>query len=188
MAPSFDSPEFETPLSPPVVASTSSAIALITCDDPRFVNRLNLVLKTWFPILAETWDIVICSGSNLNCPDDYKSLPLKVSAAVRMLYALGYDGMWKIDDDSEVKPSLPRPKEDYLGKVLGANNGIIANYCSGGAYWLSRRSMKVVAEADPTGWTIEDGWVGRVLHDAGIYPVDSPSSATGLTAIVRVPW
>jgi hypothetical protein len=181
------------PFSPPlpsVVVSdaqpaSDAAIALITCDQPRYQHRLEVALRTWFPHLASEYDIFVATGRNLSSvvgyavPDDYRSLPKKMSAVFRLVYVLGYGGMWKVDDDSIVYPGLPRPGSDYCGRVLGAYSSAVNHhrhvgaYCSGGAYWLSRRSLQVMAEADPEDWTIEDGWVGRVLWDHGIRAEDS---------------
>ncbi len=41
------------------------------------------------------------------------------------------------------------------------------DYASGGAYWLSEYSMKIVANAEINDWA-EDRWVGQILGTQGI--------------------
>jgi hypothetical protein len=159
-------------------------IALVTCDLPRYRRRLEVCLKTWVPSTVLDFDFLLASSAILSplaghdVPDDYPSLPQKMSEVFRLANRLGYEGLWKIDDDSIVFPGLPRPPQDYCGKVLGGQHlsdldGFRDGYCSGGAYWLSARSLAIMAEAEPPLTGAEDGWVGSVLSAAGIFPQDT---------------
>jgi hypothetical protein len=43
-------------------------------------------------------------------------------------------------------------------------------FCSGFCYWLSRRAMKVIANADKPDMEAEDRWCSKTLLKAGIEP------------------
>lgn len=130
---------------------------------PYFVWPLERPINVW----TEFFD-----GETLGCPDTYESLPIKIQMICRWALAKYFDFMLKVDSDTYVW--IDRilasgfEKHDYSGwalpKIAPENN-----YASGGAgYWLSRKSMEIIATAKLTSDTCEDRWVGRVLYDAGI--------------------
>ena len=43
------------------------------------------------------------------------------------------------------------------------------NYAAGGAYWLSRKAMTIVADAQPNGDWAEDRFVGDTLGSMGFW-------------------
>ena len=99
--------------------------------------------------------------------------------------AHGYDRLLKVDDDCCIRVDQLHPvSHDYAGIVIAANDlgstvppGVPAkprgtypyNYASGGAYWLSRKAMTIVADARPNGDWAEDRFVGNTLARHGIF-------------------
>ena len=155
-------------------------LAIVTCE--KFKARADAQRATWVPLvkgadvrffLAKQEreplpDEVFLDG----CPDDYHSLPLKVRLMLQWALANGYQKVCKLDDDTCVHPQrmlAALPTNSYTGFV---NQTPPKPWCSGFAYWLDERAMKIVANAEiPTGEWAEDRWVGSVLHDAGIQPL-----------------
>ncbi len=149
-------------------------MAVMTCA--KFQSRADAQRATWVPFVKGA-DVVFFVGTEqspgavtLDVPDDYWHLPHKVQAMCTWALARGYKHLFKIDDDVYVHPGrLLRSdyQHDYVGPERGPSGGFPAPYSSGFAYWLSRRSMQLVADAeidDPA----EDRWVGNVLRRAGI--------------------
>lgn len=107
----------------------------------------------------------------LSVPDDYDSLPIKVKAIIDYAYREGYDHLFKGDDDTFVYVDrlLASNFEDY--DYLGYSYPAAGNYISGGpGYWLSRKSMSILAVTGVQGWA-EDKWVGDKLKARNITPV-----------------
>ncbi len=55
-----------------------------------------------------------------------------------------------------------------MGRFRGPSGGYPAPYCSGFAYWLSRRAFQIVAQQPIGSDTADDRWLGNVLHESGI--------------------
>jgi hypothetical protein len=179
-------------VSPHLLDGTSkeTLLAIITCNDPKYASRLNAQKSTWIPMAKLAgYDVKIFTGPDLGVPDDYLSLPLKTKALCQWALAHGYKRAAKIDDDCYVNMNnFEVIKTDYAGlrcrphdagcKERGVpdfpKGTIKFEYASGGAYWLSERSMKLLTEA-PIGkeWA-EDRWVGQVLGEAGISLMQLP--------------
>jgi hypothetical protein len=130
----------------------------------------------------------------LDCPDDYWSLPLKTWTMVNWARGAGYTNVFKCDDDSYVH--IPRllasgwEKVDYSGQQAFGHaltgTSLVSNpkwpsfiFAQGGAgYWLSSRSMDVVANEPRAYWIqdrkkcpyigCEDMAVGLLLKGKGI--------------------
>lgn len=104
--------------------------------------------------------------------DTYESLPRKTQAICRWAFENDYEYLFKCDDDTAVRVDglvreiLENPLFDYAGHIN-------ANCCTGGpGYFLGRRAMKTIAHAgNHTHWA-EDRWVGEVLWNAGMRPLD----------------
>jgi len=103
----------------------------------------------------------------LDVDDGYDGLAAKVREVCRWTVARGYTRMLKLDDDVVLFPGrvINPLAADYAG---WKQEPAFYNYCSGLAYWLSRKAMMVLACAELTAETAEDRWVGTTLHNAGI--------------------
>lgn len=102
--------------------------------------------------------------------DGYAGLPGKVRAVCRHALASGYDGLCKLDDDTYLVParllSAGFAAFDYVGNFRSRNGPYPAEYASGFCYYLSRRAMEIVAEAELSEDTMEDRWAGNLLDAA----------------------
>jgi hypothetical protein len=128
------------------------------------------------------WRIEVFDGERLRVPDDYKSLPLKTKALCQWALDNGFQRMLKLDDDAFVYlKNFKIVYEDYAGMWIPKNDLGVPDrnilplppgttkfdYASGGGYWLSERSMKIIVETQITDWA-EDRWVGQALALAAI--------------------
>lgn len=120
---------------------------------------------------------------DLDVPDDYDHLALKVRAVLNWAFAQGYDAVFKCDDDTYVFPErlAALGRFDYAGEARDFD-GSNAKICSGGGYWLSRKALRAVVMSDKklhykyshqssaAGWRLmqEDWWIATVMKDAGI--------------------
>ena len=147
-------------------------IAIVTCH--KYANRADEQRRTWVPeAKALGIDVVFFIGRGegaipedtvqLDVPDDYHSLPVKVQAMFRWADERKYDFVMKTDDDVLVHPDRLlqqiRPRTEYMGHSNG-------RYASGFAYVVSQQAVATIARAvwdnDPS----EDKWVGGVLSKA----------------------
>jgi hypothetical protein len=100
----------------------------------------------------------------LDCGDDYKSLPYKTRSMCQWSGGHQYDYIFKTDDDTFVWADRLMNSgfeaHDYLGAVsyLGKYP-----YATGLGYWISAKCARLVAAGQPNN-TLEDHWVGEVLH------------------------
>lgn len=126
----------------------------------------------------------------LDCGDSYYETAFKVQAMCQWALIHGYDGLFKTDDDTYVRPERLETagweNHDFVCRVLPA--GIDINhpvpYPYGGCgYYLGKRMLELAVNdklpcTDPEGdtWgrcnTYEDAWIGRVARDAGIELID----------------
>lgn len=114
----------------------------------------------------------------LDVDDSYSALSEKTQAMCRWAEERDYYCMFKCDVDTLVNSRLASYNgEDYLG---GENADVLVlgfpperlDFCSGGAgYWLSRKALTLVANADSIKTSAEDVFVAHVLKEAGIRPV-----------------
>ncbi len=158
-------------------------IAIITCEKNH--DRVQRQLDTWIPVAREIgYDVQIFDGVRLGVPDDYASLPLKTKALCKWALTNKYKHVLKIDDDGLIRVDrFKKIENDYAGILIGPNdlgcfrikvpNAVTGTYpspyCSGGAYWMSERSMRIIAETEINDWA-EDRWVGNTLAKNGISP------------------
>lgn len=106
-------------------------------------------------------------------PDDYCFLSHKVRKICEYAVAEGHDRIVKIDDDSYINFSRFEVIEaDYAGIRKSGD------YASGGAYWLSRASMEIVAKYGVQDWA-EDRGVGTLLARHNIRLTDIPYILSG---------
>jgi hypothetical protein len=105
--------------------------------------------------------------------DGYLGLPAKTKEICMWALERGYTNLYKSDDDSYVV--LERlfasgcEKFDYAGRLRGPSGMFKAPYCSGFAYWLSAKAMRIIADAKLNGDEAEDRFVGNTLLQAGIW-------------------
>ena len=118
----------------------------------------------------------------LSCPDDYNGLPYKTKAICQWAWNHDYTHLFACDTDTFLMPerllNSGFENYDYVGHFNGSRGipnvvyGKCYSWASGGSgYWLSRKAMKIVKDADPaklsacplTAIPCEDLWVGQVL-------------------------
>lgn len=162
-------------------------IAIPTCEADKELEEA--CKATWaghqewnlpFPMVA---NIAFLDGPTLGVADGYDDLPIKVQAICKWALQLDYDFLFKCDSDTYVWMNRLFTSGFEQHDYSGWTGGKVApkdEYASGGAgYWLSRRAMEIVANAELTDDTCEDRWVGRVLFDAGIIAHRNPLHAHG---------
>ncbi len=163
----------------------TTLIAILTCKAPEYIAKAAMQKRTWVPLVEEAgYDVRAFTGEDLGVPDDYISLPLKTRAVCKWALGHGYKEMLKTDDDSCLNAKNLKPvQEDYAAGLICPPNDLGMpsrgcpslprgmtkfSYGSGGGYWLSERSIRLVADAPPSNDWAEDRWVGQVLGKAGI--------------------
>ena len=139
-------------------------IAVVTCEKNRY--RVKAQLETWVP--WATRDVKFFDGKTLGVPDDYESLSRKTEALCRWALGAGYDRILKLDDDGWINfHRFEIVDEDYAGIRKPGD------YASGGAYWLSRWAMGIIARCGIND-IAEDRGVGTLLAEHGIRLTDIP--------------
>jgi hypothetical protein len=99
----------------------------------------------------------------------------KLKALVRWALDHGYDRLLKVDDDvfvhwARMVSDRSFTEGDYVGGGFSANEA----YAHGPCYWLSRRSMEIVAMSPIGSEWAEDRWVGLSLNRYNILPRIDP--------------
>jgi len=175
-------------------------IAVITCH--KYRERADACRKTWVTKVGKRADVRFFIGRRpedapkldplpdeiqLDCPDSYEYLPLKVWLMFRWATTHNYKLVFKTDDDSYIQPDeLLRtlPKEHYVGHANSNGHGEVfaTGWWSGLGYWVTRRAMGMVLRHEPPVGESEDRWVGTVLTGYGIHPTNDdgiyPASCT----------
>src|SRR5271168_4131804 len=86
----------------------------------------------------------------LECSDKYEHLPEKVQSIARWALLHDYDYMLKCDDDVVLRPkSLMESgfeRYDFSGKANRPPQPYVVSF--GFNYWLSKKSMQIVAQAE----------------------------------------
>lgn len=156
-------------------------IAIKSCH--KYAHRAQAQRETWIPEVGEAADVFFFLGEKdvysprpdeivLPVSDTYSALPAKTRGICRWAAERRYDFVFTCDDDTYVQPDrLLRSgfeQHDYVGRFRGPSGGYAAPYCSGFAYWLSRRALEIVAAQQLGQDTADDRWIGNVLLEAGI--------------------
>ena len=108
----------------------------------------------------------------LDCSDKYEHLPEKIQNICKWTLERDYHHMLKCDDDCVLKPKAMLDsgyeKYDFSGKANRPPQPYVVSF--GFNYWLSRKSMEVVAAAPlpPDGSNDDEKWVAKHLWDHGI--------------------
>jgi len=159
-------------------------IAVLTCV--RNSNLVRLSRETWVPrATASGYDVQFFDGARCHCTDDYLSVVPKIMYMFKWAAFNGYGRMLKLADDTYVRVDRLRDfGVDYGGHIWPAcdfgiqRDGIVIpdapagtypyNFVSGGAVWLSRKSILIASNAAPNGDWTDDRWTGDVLARGGI--------------------
>lgn len=108
----------------------------------------------------------------LDCSDRYEHLPEKVREMCRWALKRDYHHMLKCDDDVVLKPnamlSSGYEKHDFSGRANRPPQPFVVSF--GFNYWLSRKSMEFVANAElpQDGSNDDEKWVAKTLWEHNI--------------------
>jgi hypothetical protein len=163
-------------------------IAVLACH--HRAGHLQACRETWVPDTTHQCDYKFFYGRGshgdvqpdevvLDCDDHYRGLACKVQETARWALANDYEYLFKVDDDTYVRPervmSSGFEKADFVGRRLGATDMYHQHaYARGGTgYYLSKKSMQTLTAAPKPNPDIpseyaEDSWVGKTLLQAGI--------------------
>ncbi len=174
---------------------SKSLLAVVTCralcypaheldahlagSNDRVQTILDTWYKNWLALYADKIDLQFFVGRGegevnlphyieLDAPDDYQGLPVKVQKLCEFALRSGYDRVLKADDDGYFNfRRFEIVNADYAGIRKPGD------YAGGGAYWLSKRAMEIVARYGIDDWA-EDRGVGKLLSEHGIRLTDIP--------------
>jgi hypothetical protein len=168
-------------------------IAILACNFRA--HHLQACRETWIPDVKARCDYKFFFGRGdhvaqpdeviLDCDDAYRGLACKVQEVCKWALARGYEYVFKVDDDTYVRPERVMhsgfEKYDYVGRLTGPTDEYHkVRYARGGTgYYLSRKVMQVLADAPKPNPDIpkdyaEDSWVGRITLEAGFECIDDP--------------
>jgi len=110
----------------------------------------------------------------LDCDDSYQGLPAKVQCIVKWALNNDYNYALKLDDDTVLDPvamlNSGYDKHSYVG--MAGHRPVLPSrpfFVAGGfAYWMDKKSMMLVAEAELPSNNYDEGWVASVLYEHGI--------------------
>ena len=149
------------------------------------------IRTTWLPQIPRDKGIdafffvgrgaAILDGDNvveLNCKDDYQSIPEKVRAISQWALEHGYDSMLKCDDDVILRPndfiSSGYEQHQYSGRANRHPQPYIVPF--GFCYVLNRDCMTIVAQSElPINHHEpfdDERWVAEILWNRGIQITD----------------
>ena len=111
----------------------------------------------------------------LDCSDKYEHMPEKIKTIAKWALEHAYEYMLKCDDDVILKPSAILASgydtRDYTGRANRPPQPYVVPM--GFCYWLSRKSMNVVAESPlpPDGSNDDEKWTAKHLweHDIKLF-------------------
>ena len=115
----------------------------------------------------------------LDCDDAYRGLACKVWRIAQYAKKHGYENVFKVDDDTYVRPERLTTSgyagKEYVGMLLGPTDKYhLHDYARGGTgYWLGPKALDALASAPMPNPEIpseyaEDSWVGKTIKNAGI--------------------
>lgn len=167
-------------------------IGILACH--HRAPHLQAIRETWVPDIKNRCEYRFFFGRGthanpqpdeitLDCDDAYRGLACKVQEACRWALHHGIEILFKVDDDTYVRPERVLmagfDKHDWVGRKLGPTDLYHQHaYTRGGVgYSLSRRAMQAIVAAPkpnpdiPTEYA-EDSWVGKVMLANGIEAVN----------------
>lgn len=162
-------------------------VAVVTCHRHR--DRADAQRRTWVPeAKALGMDVLFFVGRGVKreeperddevvvgADDSYEGLPHKVRAVCQWALEQEYDYVFKMDDDTYLRPdrllACGFEGRDYSGRLRGPSGDKPYPYASGFSYWLSNRAVALVAFTVPYD-VAEDRHVGNTIYGAGLkcYP------------------
>jgi hypothetical protein len=162
-------------------------LAIVCCHHRAWAT--NVIRETWVADIKGRCDYKFFYGAGTHSPiqddeviltgdDAYRGLACKVQNICKWTLANGYDGLWKLDDDTYCRPErilkVDVEGKDYIGRINGATDKYhMSRYARGGVgYFLSKKSMTCLASQPVPNPNIpqdyaEDSWVGRHLTEGG---------------------
>jgi hypothetical protein len=176
--------------------SANKFLLAIVCCHHR-AHHTDAIRDCWVPLIKNKFEYKFFYGAGiheplkadeviLDGPDSYRGLAEKVQRICKWALENGYDGFFKVDDDTAwIADRLANAVEkdwaqhDYVGRVNGATDMYHeSTYARGGVgYYLSKRAMEYLA-AQPTPNPdnpkdyAEDSWVGRNMGEGGFVAVN----------------
>jgi hypothetical protein len=167
-------------------------IAILACH--HRAPHLRAIRETWVPDIKDRCEYRFFFGRGshanpqadevtLDCDDAYRGLACKVQEACRWALHHGFEILFKVDDDTYVRPDrvvmAGFEKHDWVGRVNAATDMYhLHPYTRGGVgYSLSRRAMQALVSAPKPNPDIpseyaEDSWVGKIMLANGIVAVN----------------
>jgi Galactosyltransferase len=154
-----------------------SLIAVVHCRTRQ--PYMDAIRSTWLPLAQTDVRFFVGRGDvrdypedvvQLDCGDGYEALPEKVRAISRWALEHGYDYMLKCDDDVVLLPNKllasGYDQYDFVGHRNSSKEDPVPPY--GFCYWLSKKSMQIVAQAELPVGNYDEGWVRTKLHQHNI--------------------
>lgn len=164
-------------------------LAIVCCWHRRAATQA--IRDTYLPDVVRNLDYRIFYGRGqaptdlqpdeviLDSDDAYRGLACKVHEIAKWAKKNGYTYVFKIDDDTFIRPErLVRAGyegKEYIGMMLGATDKYhLQDYARGGTgYWLGPKALDALSRApmpnpDIPSEYAEDSWVGKTLKAAGI--------------------
>lgn len=153
---------------------STTLIAVVTCKGRS--KWADIIRKTWAPLCSSRADVLFFTGSGANlpltveldCDDSYQGLPDKVREIVRYSLQHGYEYVLKCDDDVVINPnavlSSGYDKYDFSGHESTVGSSVPYGF----NYWMSKRSMQVVARQELPNNNNDEAWVAHALLAEGI--------------------
>jgi len=171
-------------------------IAIKACH--HYHSRANAQRNTWIKDIPDGVDYRFFLGRSvkavttpnltdqvfLDADDSYYGLPDKMRKACEWASQREYDYVFFCDDDTYVVVDrllahIPHGK-DYVGRLRGPSGPWPAPYCSGFAYWLSAKALKIVATTKLSVDTADDRAIGNMLQAAGVQGTLDPRFVVSL--------
>ena len=151
-------------------------LAVVNCHTRLAYQQC--IRDTWLPLVNGA-DVRFFLGPStrepqadevfLDCDDSYQGLPSKVRAIARWAQEHGYDYVLKIDDDVIVVPHKLLASNFQSYDFVGHRNDIRPYPVPYGfCYWMSKRSLVLVASAELPRDNNDEVWVTSTLSKDGI--------------------
>ena len=150
-------------------------IAITSCLKYRHYDQY--VRDTWVKDIPKHATYRFFLGANaeqpkydevfLECGDEYKDGTAKTISIMRWALEHGHDCVYKVDNDTLVRPAEMLASNFSEYEYTGGRN---AGFASGGSgYWLLKRPMELIAAQPLTSPFPDDVWVAEYLESQNIW-------------------